>query len=202
MSISLWESTGITRFFTSSGLTYSDPLRKAFAREACKRCSMALGLAPREKLLPVRVASVICCTYERIPSLTYTLFTASLKADSPEMSRTAAGLSLCTPSIWFLASLSSSSDEGYPMESRIINRSSCASGRGYVPVKLTGFWVAMTMKGSGSGYIFPSTVTCVSAMASSRAACVLGDVRFSSSASIIFFIIDPGLYENSPVFIS
>ena len=36
------------------------------------------------------------------------------------------------------------------MEKRIQKRSTCASGRGYVPTKPMGFWVAMTVKRGGT----------------------------------------------------
>ena len=54
---------------------------------------------------------------------------------------------------------SSSSLDGSPIESFIKKRSSCASGRGNVPVVSTGFCVAITIKGAGRGLVFPSTVT-------------------------------------------
>ena len=37
------------------------------------------------------------------------------------------------------------------METRMKKRSICASGRGYVPTKSTGFCVASTMKGRARG---------------------------------------------------
>ena len=64
----------------------------------------------------------------------------------------------------------------------IRKRSSCASGRGYVPCDSIGFWVAMTMKGAGSGREMPSTVTCRSCIASSSALCVFAGARLISSA--------------------
>src|SRR5678815_4650092 len=61
-----------------------------------------------------------------------------------------------------------------------MNRSSCASGSGYVPSSSIGFWVAKTWNGSSSVYVLPCTVTRCSCIASSSAACVFGgenDVR-------------------------
>ena len=64
-----------------------------------------------------------------------------------------------------------------------------------------GFWVAITMKGSGRVYLFPSTVTEPSAIASRSADCVLGEVLLISSARIMRCMMAPSLYSNSPVFI-
>ena len=47
----------------------------------------------------------------------------------------------------------------------------------------TGFWVAMTMNGRGTGWGVPSTVTRRSSMTSSSADWVFGDARLISSAS-------------------
>ena len=58
----------------------------------------------------------------------------------------------------------------------------------------------ITVKGLGSTCVFPSTVTCFSSMASSRADWVLGVARFISSASTIWEIMGPGLNSNSEVF--
>ena len=53
-----------------------------------------------------------------------------------------------------------------------------------MPSYSTGFWVAATMNGSGSGRGVPSTETWRSSIASSSAAWVFGGVRLISSASI------------------
>src|SRR5919197_587940 len=66
---------------------------------------------------------------------------------------------------------------------RIVKRSSCASGSGYVPSYSIGFCVAITMNGRPSSYDTPSIVTCCSCMHSSSAACVFGDARLISSTS-------------------
>jgi len=66
------------------------------------------------------------------------------------------------------------SRDGYPMPVRSRNRSSCDSGRGYVPWCSMGFCVASTMNGRGSLCVWLSTVTCASFMASSSADCVFG----------------------------
>jgi hypothetical protein len=56
----------------------------------------------------------------------------------------------------------------------------------------TGFCVAATRNGTGSGRGSPSTVTCRSSIASSSAACVFGGVRLISSARIRFANTGPG----------
>ncbi len=81
-------------------------------------------------------------------------------------------------------------------------RSSWASGRGYVPSYSTGFWVAATRNGSGSGRGVPSTVTWRSSMASSRDDWVLGGVRLISSARSRLVKTGPGWKENSAVRVS
>ena len=68
------------------------------------------------------------------------------------------------------------------MDSRSMNRSSWDSGRGWVPAVPRGFWVAITVKGRGRGWLTLSTVTWPSSMASSRALWVLALVRLISSA--------------------
>src|ERR687883_1231097 len=83
------------------------------------------------------------------------------------------------------------------MSMRIVKRSSCASGSGYVPSYSIGFWVAMTMKGLTSSYVWPSIVTCCSCMHSSSAACVFGDARLISSTRSRFANTGPGLNSNS-----
>ena len=52
-----------------------------------------------------------------------------------------------------------------------------------MPPSSIGFWVARTMKGSGSRWVWPSTVTWSSSIASSSADWVLGEARLISSAS-------------------
>ena len=75
------------------------------------------------------------------------------------------------------------SKSGYPIDIVIINLSICASGRLCVPALPYGFCVAITIKGSGTSLVIPSTDTFLSSMTSRRADCVLGDVLFISSAS-------------------
>ena len=86
---------------------------------------------------------------------------------------------------------SSSSSLGYPIDILIEKRSSCASGRGYVPTYPVGFCVAMTKKGSGRRYVIPSTVTLFSSIASRRLDCVLGEARLISSARRMLVITRP-----------
>src|SRR6185369_9284087 len=73
-----------------------------------------------------------------------------------------------------------------------MNRSSCASGSGYVPSSSIGFWVAKTWNGSSSVYVLPCTVTRCSCIASRSADCVFGGVRLISSARTMFAKIGPG----------
>lgn len=65
-----------------------------------------------------------------------------------------------------------------------------------------GFWVAMTRNGSGSGKLAPSTVTCRSSIASSRADWVFGGVRLISSASSRFVNTGPSRKTRSLVVLS
>src|SRR5690349_1329365 len=67
-----------------------------------------------------------------------------------------------------------------------MKRSSCASGRGYVPSCSIGFCVASTKKGSGSTCVVPAAVTACSCIACSSAAWVFGGARLISSASTMF----------------
>ena len=87
---------------------------------------------------------------------------------------------------------------GYPIDSRSMNRSSCASGSGYVPSCSIGFCVAITMNGVPSGWVSVSTVTCRSSMHSSSADCVLGVARLISSPSTMLAKMAPGLNSKSP----
>src|SRR5919197_1633588 len=80
---------------------------------------------------------------------------------------------------------------------RIVKRSSCASGSGYVPSYSIGFCVAITMNGRASSYDSPSTVTCCSCIHSRSAACVFGEARLISSTSSRFANTGPGRNSNS-----
>src|SRR5215211_5102431 len=91
----------------------------------------------------------------------------------------------------------SSASGGYPIAIRMVKRSSCASGSGYVPSYSIGFWVAMTMNGSGSACVTPSIVTWFSCIDSSSAACVFGEARLISSTSRRFVKTGPGRNSNS-----
>ncbi len=62
----------------------------------------------------------------------------------------------------------------------------------------TGFWVATTMKGRGTAWARPSTVTCCSSMTSSNADWVLGEARLISSASTTLLKIGPGRNVKVP----
>ena len=85
------------------------------------------------------------------------------------------------------------------MDSRRRKRSSWESGSGWVPAAPVGFWVAMTTKGWGTGRLTPSTVTCPSSMASSRADWVRLVARLSSSAKNRLHSTAPGWYSILPV---
>ena len=92
----------------------------------------------------------------------------------------------CEPPVVLFTISSSWFSVGYPIRTRNINRSSCASGNGYVPSCSIGFCVANTKNGFGSACVYPPTVTWPSCIASRRAACVLGGVLLISSARITF----------------
>ena len=62
-----------------------------------------------------------------------------------------------------------------------------------------GFCVAMTKNGWGRLYVFPSTVTCRSSMLSRRLDCVLGMVRFISSARSTWVMTGPAWNVKCPV---
>ena len=66
-----------------------------------------------------------------------------------------------------------------------------------MPSYSTGFWVAATTNGSGSGRGTPSTETWNSSIASSSEAWVFGGVRLISSASSRLVNTGPGRNENS-----
>ncbi len=68
-----------------------------------------------------------------------------------------------------------------------------------MPATSRGFWVAMTKNSVSRGRVTLSTVTCFSAMASSIAACTLGEVRLISSASTTWANRGPGRKAKSPV---
>ena len=96
----------------------------------------------------------------------------------------------------------SSFAEGYPIDSLIMNLSICESGRSDVPDAPVGFCVAITVKGFGSIYVLPSTVTLPSSMASRSADCVRVEARFNSSARKRLWNIEPGWYFIVLVFLS
>src|SRR5918912_1506754 len=73
-----------------------------------------------------------------------------------------------------------------------MNRSTCASGSGYVPSNSTGFCVASTTNGRASSCEWTSTVTLRSCMHSSNPDCVFGEARLISSTSTTLAKIGPG----------
>ncbi len=62
-----------------------------------------------------------------------------------------------------------------------------------------GFWVAMTMKGDGSGMVSPSSVTWRWDMASSSADWVLGEARLISSARTMLAKMGPRRSSKLPL---
>ena len=64
-----------------------------------------------------------------------------------------------------------------------MNRSTWASGNGYVPSDSIGFCVASTRNGFGTGNVLWPIVTCRSCITSSRADCTFAGARLISSAS-------------------
>ena len=67
-----------------------------------------------------------------------------------------------------------------------------------VPAWSSGFWVATTKNGSGSGRVCPSAVTCRSSMASSSALWAFGVARLTSSASTSWAKTGPGWKRKVP----
>ena len=80
-----------------------------------------------------------------------------------------------------------------------MNRSSWASGSGYVPSYSMGFAVASTWNGAGRLNVWPSTVTWRSCIASSSAAWVLGGVRLISSPMSTLVKTGPSWNSNVPL---
>ena len=89
-----------------------------------------------------------------------------------------------------------SSSDGNGTQSLNRKRSSCASGRGYVPSISSGFCVASTKNGGSSWCRSRATETCCSCIASSSADCVLGVARLISSASSRLAKTGPGWNRN------
>ena len=81
---------------------------------------------------------------------------------------------------------------GSPRPARSRKRSSWAWGSANVPSNSTGFCVASTMNGSGSGRVTPSIETWRSCIASSSAAWVRGVARLISSTSRMWVKTGPG----------
>src|SRR4029453_16412446 len=94
----------------------------------------------------------------------------------------------------------SSSSVGYPTSTFIMNRSTCASGSGYVPSVSMGFWVAITRNGSGTRWLSPAIVTCRSCITSSNALCTFAGARLISSARRRLVKTGPNEVAKSPVF--
>ena len=68
-----------------------------------------------------------------------------------------------------------------------------------MPSYSTGFCVAITRNGRSRTWVAPSTVTCVSCIASSSADCVFGDARLISSTRTTFAKTGPGRKRNVPL---
>ncbi len=139
--------------------------------------------------------------YSRIEASTVT---ASISAAAARSTPGSSGASVATcasgtPLSWARRIAVSSAGSGYRTTALNRKRSSCASGNGYVPSYSTGFCVASTRNGSGSGCAAPSSVTCRSCIASSSADCVFAGARFTSSASTTLPKIGPRRIRNCPV---
>ena len=109
--------------------------------------------------------------------------------------QTASATSAIVFCVMFTISISSSR-LGFGTISLNMNRSICASGKGYVPSCSIGFCVARTKNGSFSFRDTPITVTVCSCIASSSALCVFGVARLISSAKIMLLKIGPGWKLN------
>src|SRR5262245_47017595 len=169
-------------------MTKSRPSSTAAARAADASTLHERGLPPTRRDGCWRVARTSSTTYWSTSSATRSPETYS--RTSARRSRLITGASWkssirgidgrcpCTRTI-----STSDSRVGYDTSSLNMKRSSWASGSGYVPSCSIGFCVARTKKSRGRGWLWPSTVTVRSCMASSSAACVLGGVRLISSAS-------------------
>ena len=81
-----------------------------------------------------------------------------------------------------------------------MKRSTCASGRAYVPSVSMGFCVASTRKGSGTLSGSWPIVTWRSCITSSSALWTLAGARLISSASSRLVKTGPSEVLNSPVF--
>ena len=81
-----------------------------------------------------------------------------------------------------------------------MNRSTWASGSGYVPSVSIGFCVAMTRNGVGTKCVSPAIVTWYSCITSSSALCTLAGARLISSASSRCVNTGPSDVAKSPVF--
>ncbi|MCY1241532.1 hypothetical protein D3C86_1337540 [compost metagenome] len=78
-----------------------------------------------------------------------------------------------------------------------MKRSTCASGKGYVPSCSTGFCVAKTKNGLSSLKVVSPIVTCFSCMASNSADCTFAGARLISSAKTKLAKIGPFLMEKT-----
>ena len=85
------------------------------------------------------------------------------------------------------------------MTTHTVKRSSWDCGSIWVPAAPTGFSVAITVKGAGTGWVTPSTVTLPSSMTSSSADWVRLEVRLISSPKNRLHITLPGWYTSRPV---
>src|SRR5699024_5711133 len=155
-SCTRWRRVGWARALTSSGVTYIRPLSQAHAREVASRAVAPRGETPSCSEGEVRVACTISTMY---PSTSGEVCTSSTSACACFRSSGVAtarrpasarlrGSKFCA---WRVRISISASRSGSGTRSFNKNLSSWASGSMYVPSYSTGFWVAMTMKGSGRG---------------------------------------------------
>ncbi len=164
------------------------------------RASDPLGLAPAYRSFRFLVAITISAAYPATSSGMRTFAASALAARISSFDATGFSAGRSSPLTCRFMISSSSLRSGSPIESRSMNRSSCASGSGNVPAVSIGFCVAMTKNGSSSFRVVPSTVTCRSCMHSRSPDCVRGVARLISSASRIFVKTGPFRNSNSPVF--
>ena len=85
------------------------------------------------------------------------------------------------------------------MTTHTVKRSNWDCGSICVPAAPTGFSVAITVKGAGTGWVTPSTVTVPSSMTSNSADWVRLEVRLISSPKNRLHITLPGWYTSRPV---
>src|SRR5204863_8619746 len=120
-------STGSAIAFTSSGETKERPDTSARAFATRSSAIPARGLAPRYSRWSARVWRSTATTYRLTLSSTYTAFASSAAASTSAAVQTGSRKSWGGSDVCWASIRASSARGGYPSESRIVNRSSCAS---------------------------------------------------------------------------